>query len=331
MQMGKPKNDYITTNGIGDIMPMEKLIRFAVNDRDWNLVLELFLKMIEINKFHEQVIYLFHVLSRMYESKELISLLEQLYEEKNPKELIMKYKIALFLRQENLLPSLNKKIGEGKIFASDFFALYLSKKYKEANELLLKQQEKTEQWYVFSLLLYKQYPDNVLESELTKNTDSKFVVNIIKGKDIKDKFSGNDNMYLSLIEETFKVKDFDLFELLYQSIDRFQIETIKKTAYKLSEYFYDEKALELFDYCLKNEPKEKHSLLLKIAELYFGLGNYHSAIKFAEEAITEDNFRPYEIILESASKLGEMELIKQLSHSLIQYIPESNYLKNFKI
>jgi hypothetical protein len=69
---------------------------------------------------------------------------------------------------------------------------------------------------------------------------------------------------------------------------------------------------------------------LKVAELYYGLGKYNLAIQYAEKSFTEDNFRPYEIILESALKLGEKDLVKGLVDSLLPYLPESNFLNSLK-
>jgi tetratricopeptide (TPR) repeat protein len=264
----------------------------------------------------------------MYGYEETIKLIEQLYNNNNEKELITKYKITLQQRIPNLLPTLHKKLNAEAIFSGEFFNLYLTKQYKETKELLLKQVEKTEQWYVFALLLFDKFSDKDLELELEKNNESSVLLKHMKNELNQNIQINNNNIYLELIDEVIKLKEYELFDKISSIKHIFGNGANKQIAIKLTEYFHDEAAIKFFEEYLKKENEQ--SIHLKVAELYYGLGKYNLAIQYAEKSFTEDNFRPYEIILESALKLGEKDLVKGLVDSLLPYLPESNFLNSLK-
>jgi glycosyltransferase involved in cell wall biosynthesis len=210
--------------------------------------------------------------------------------------------------------------------------LWYLKKYTQAiNEYeLLDNADKNK----ISSVLYVQNIEkkNKLTTELLKKDHTlSMLMDVIDEKKVLNKnYSGV--IYLSVIEELIKCKNFIVFEKLIAIFPMFSHSvTLKIAEYLDSFYFYDDMATSLyFEYLVKN-PTDG-AVWTRLAELLYANKQFDDAYTISQRAVETNplSFRPIEILLNS---LKEKNLLNEnivLINNISNLIGPSPFMENIQ-
>lgn len=330
LKQGNPKKNYITRQGIGDILPQKKLADLYLKGGFYKKAAGSLLQLISFNKYDLKVITSLMKLYKINFSEfDMEMVIKELYPGDDEQDMRIKLELSYSLRLGNLFaktyPKIKGFLSEELMTHFDIFYHLSNQEFDIAKELLIKEEPKEELY----LIQYYLFTKDASISDYA-NDDIKKLIRFLDMGKRKDAFHMSKKTYILFMDEAIRIKN---EEFITKGLE---LSTIFNSVVKgeLGNLFYSYFKYELAaDYYAKYliENENDFMVTLTVAEIYLALGLELDALKFAHRAmkLNEEHFRSIEIILEVYMSLNETEQAKSLAKEMTKYFPYDNYLKQF--
>ncbi|PFJ27083.1 hypothetical protein COJ15_34675 [Bacillus thuringiensis] len=330
LKHGNPKKNYITRQGVGDILPQKKLADLYLKSGFYKKAAASLLQLISYNKYDLKVVTSLMKLYKINFSEfDMEMVINELYPGDSEQDMRLKLELSYLLRLGNLFaktyPKTKRFLSEELTTHFDVFYHLSNQEFDIAKELLIKEEPKEEVY----LIQYYLFTKDASISDYA-NDDIKKLIKFLDTGKRKDAFHMSKNTYILFMDEAIRIKN---EEFITKGLDLSKIfNSIVKG--ELGNLFYSHLKYELaaayyVKYLIENE--NDFMVTLTVAEIYLALGLELDALKFAHKAmkLNETHFRSMEIILEVYKSLNEMEQANSLAKEMAKYFPYDNYLKQF--
>ncbi|MCU7667915.1 glycosyltransferase [Bacillus thuringiensis] len=330
LKQGNPKKNYITRQGVGDILPQKKLVDLYLKGGFYKKAATSLLQLISFNKYDLKVITSLMKLYKINFSEfDMEMVIKELYPGDDEQDMRIKLELSYSLRLGNLFaktyPKIKGFLSEELMTHFDVFYHLSNQEFDIAKELLIKEEPQEELY----LIQYYLFTRDASISDYA-NDDIKKLIRFLDMGKRKDAFHMSKKTYILFMDEAIRIKN---EEFITKGLE---LSTIFNSVVKgeLGNLFYSHLKYELAaDYYAKYliENENDFMVTLTVAEIYLALGLELDALKFAHKAmkLNEEHFRSIEIILEVYMSLNETEQAKSLAKEMAKYFPYDHYLKQF--
>lgn len=329
LELGEANEIYVTTNGVGSRFPLIALAEMTLKDRNYDAFSLYLNQLLVLDKTDEQtVLYNASMFKASGADDDLFNYLERLYSNDIKDEFLLKIKIYNMLKVEKgILTYSNKLIKEHgvKDLSFEYMGYYMNGEYEKARAIFESYQD-DESHHLYAMLHFILTGEKIESLKESKTIESiyRFYDNeTIRKRDYDKK------LYLGLLKQLILLKEYNKLEALIGFSEYFNNIIIKK---EIADLFYDhykdDIAIEFYNkYLLKS--KNDYKVNIKLAEILFSLEMYDEAIVFSQQAIKlkTNNFRGFEILIDSYEQLGDKKIMSELVEDLKQKYPNSDFLK----
>ncbi|MFP3725856.1 glycosyltransferase [Priestia filamentosa] len=329
LEKGNPKKNYVTRQGVGDILPLKKLSSLYLESGYYKKAANALIQLLSLDKYNLEYALKIMKLYRISVSEsELELVLNELYNTNTGMDNRIKLEIAYLLRLKNVFVENYAQFKDELPFETKFkyeLFFYLACYQTDiAKELLLSGKGKQQDFIQYYLIS----KDNSITTYVDENVQK--VIQYLETENRKLAFNLDETAYLNFLEETLKLNNLSNLSLLLELGVLFTPAIKGKIATTLYNEMQYEMATEFFVKYLIEHEKDFNVTLL-VAELYLMKGQEIDALKYAHEAmlLNDEHFRSLEIILEVYKALNEKEQAKEIATELKKHFPYDNYLNQF--
>lgn len=337
MKKGEVNAFYQIGTGLKTILPLKKLINIAIREKDYEKIDELFLTVLQIDKFDQEAMLLFYrLLKRTLTNQEVVNLLHKFYYEDEMEKKIVQ-EMVLLLRLKEGIKELyeNKEYREKnknneKDFLVRFYHFFYQNDIENMKEILVEYKEDAKK-YAFAFFIYgmKTNDFSIVYQVLKEEREMLLIADLLTGKSKKEVKIPKKEYFL-VLEELIQIQEYDMIEIWLSMNTYASNKDYKMIANLFEMYFYDEMAYQYYGLYLQEGNDDE--VVLKMIRLSYALGKYEETILYINKADEKQigNFEKMEIIIFLFEKNEEIEIVKDLIQQSISIFPHSPFLKNYK-